>query len=764
MHFQKKGLTYSKHGCLQCKKAHAKCDETKPVCDRCKRTFKKCDYQTAFIIKTFQNSNLNSNTINKDSSSNHTFTTTTTIKRSASNKHSSKNNNTSKHNNILNTFNSRPSVRQELTNDIQNQSNSNIMTTTPLANNNQTTVTTTITTTSPTNLIPQQQNLPTYSLILPKADPIQLPNNEYSSSLGNNDNSHKNMKKNGNILKPFYFVKPNPRVFFPPRDINLLNLLNLDSNINNLKVDDSILSSFTLKDSDIIETIQLIKENDLTTLLKEDPLLKSLIDNNININELDNLIKTNSSKDNDSTKGNTSVENTSAKDKNSIDEDSISNKVSFNDPNFLLFYWKVFIGSSIDGPMKLFPVETILLTFKSFFQLNVTKFPALIHILRYLTSIIMKSYYQSINNLKLMEVWDKYIKLPTLQICLNHLNHLIDNYETDFNLIYLILFTGISLISYDWVKNLNWRSHFKQMIHMMLKINECFQIDKYSFDSIDPNLLLILKYYKLWLPYIEMCALLLSNEGCAIDSINDVNYFLTSSFFLNDYNNSNLIDNNCFLVDGKFNLITGYIIDYNNLFAKLFKFNISLKNDYNINLSGANIIKFKLLNNSEELNQKLFNIGCILSDELNQINKDLDISKILKNIKDIQLRLSMRNSNKICSLIISLYLRFFFLNEDKNNPDSITSSLEKVLEYWYSMPIVDSIGVSSHWTLSIGANIALTMGNKDLFDQYISLLDKHSTNKPHMVKKGLDQLNLLYNSVKENKLDQLVDPKFDIPF
>lgn len=48
--FKKPQSSYSKVGCIQCKKAHRKCNEKTPKCERCERKSLNCVYPPSFIV------------------------------------------------------------------------------------------------------------------------------------------------------------------------------------------------------------------------------------------------------------------------------------------------------------------------------------------------------------------------------------------------------------------------------------------------------------------------------------------------------------------------------------------------------------------------------------------------------------------------------------------------------------------------------------------------------------------------------------------
>ncbi|CCH58492.1 hypothetical protein TBLA_0A07010 [Henningerozyma blattae CBS 6284] len=67
--------SYSKHGCLECKKAHIKCDERKPKCGRCCKLLIECRYEGSIILNSFGDkivpvANENCNKITKERSTN----------------------------------------------------------------------------------------------------------------------------------------------------------------------------------------------------------------------------------------------------------------------------------------------------------------------------------------------------------------------------------------------------------------------------------------------------------------------------------------------------------------------------------------------------------------------------------------------------------------------------------------------------------------------------------------------------------------------
>ena len=62
---------YSRNGCLPCKKAHAKCDEKKPICEKCSKKGKNCTYHLNFINASYTNKTVlpNGNTVDRNLSS-----------------------------------------------------------------------------------------------------------------------------------------------------------------------------------------------------------------------------------------------------------------------------------------------------------------------------------------------------------------------------------------------------------------------------------------------------------------------------------------------------------------------------------------------------------------------------------------------------------------------------------------------------------------------------------------------------------------------
>lgn len=57
LHYKRKPTGYSRIGCVQCKKAHVKCDEQSPVCKRCTRLDLPCTYKVPFIVENSSQQN-----------------------------------------------------------------------------------------------------------------------------------------------------------------------------------------------------------------------------------------------------------------------------------------------------------------------------------------------------------------------------------------------------------------------------------------------------------------------------------------------------------------------------------------------------------------------------------------------------------------------------------------------------------------------------------------------------------------------------------
>lgn len=667
MHPPKKGLVYSKHGCLQCKKAHAKCDETKPICDRCRRTFKQCDYQPAFIIKTFDNKLSNSSNVSRPL---HSYSKISKLTHIPDKKTKSKS--------IIKKTN-----------------------TTNIINNN-------------TNII-NNNNINT--------------NNSTTSNIDDSTTS---------------FIPPNPSSFFLQSDINLLNILDLNSDFDKFKINSNSIN-FNITNNEIIEINNLMKTDGLNSIIKLNPII-NLYKENILINN-------------------------SSNEKNFKFFDSIS----LNDPIFLKLCWKIFIACILDGPIKLFPINNLISLINHFWNYSLT-FPKLNEVIRYLASTVIKSYYRMNEENLLANLWDRYIRMPSLKIC----NQTVKILLNDLDLTNLVIYTGISLLSYDWSKSINWRIHCNEMLRCLNNINSNL------INSLPLSTKILLNFNFLWIHYLELCAFMLSTKGCAIDNDSNLKFLSIKSLMLskiddkdnnsktiitntnnNNLKNNNNIENiysfNTLLLKNKFNIITGFVVDYNQIISKLLLANsYCKKNGYP--LTGGNILKFKIIKFNPIIENYLIKIGNELLFEINLINKNLNIDHLLNDINDIKLRLSLKNSQKISSITLILYIKFFFLNEDKSNFNNIIFLLENLLENWYSMPLKDSIGTLSHWTLSIGARISILINNDNLLNQFFSLLKLNSQAKPHMVSKGIEQLNYYQNCIKQNDMVNLTNSLYDLPF
>ncbi len=112
---KKRKSTYSRKGCLQCKKAHTKCDERKPQCTRCAKRAINCTYKNHFVFQKnefsssspgleYVQSGLGTDNLNNCIDTQHTATATATTITNTTNTNT--NNNTNINNNAgINTTN-----------------------------------------------------------------------------------------------------------------------------------------------------------------------------------------------------------------------------------------------------------------------------------------------------------------------------------------------------------------------------------------------------------------------------------------------------------------------------------------------------------------------------------------------------------------------------------------------------------------------------------------------------------------------------------
>ncbi|CCH57830.1 hypothetical protein TBLA_0A00300 [Henningerozyma blattae CBS 6284] len=749
---QRKLDSYSKRGCNQCKRAHTKCDEVRPICGRCNNRFINCDYSGRFKMKTidakrkFRDSTFNTMDgpkLSRNSSAvkgqETMFQTIRLDKRRVlfekydplqkapiplpiPNKKST-----------ISTFNKAATKLRGVSNDIVKanlltQQNVIDFQNSPKTDTNiqyletQNFIISTDTGKSGAFDTGTSSNSSTPNTDITKFENTFHFQNNFSSSTSHylSYEIEAIVNESNNANDYVHDDKINGLLFIPQSDMLLLNVLNFDHDTKPLS---SICYPSPLfpDNNEAVSIYETVYNFGMRPILETDPLLKTYIQN---YSEID-----------------------------------VINSISLYNESFMAFCWKVIVANTADGILKISPAKNFIHHSESLWEL-MSQFPRIHQSSVYLVSTIFKKYYHRKKNSKMADIWDRYVRMPSLKICLNAINKLTDDWYVENNIIYMLLFSAYSLGTYDWGKSEGWRIHICEMIHCLQVISRWTKLGRPNFLKFEQSLNALYSIYVPWIMYLEKYALLLSNRGGTFYSVEDIE-FLCDELYLKKDKKTNFV-----MVGGKYSLISGSVIEFDVLFKELHKFDAFVKERFpGKSIAGTHLLKLKLTNDDQKLTQEMFKIGLALQSKLTGISKELDYADMFKDIEDAHYKESLIKSNEVSILGLSIYIRYFLLNEDIDNEESIIYDLKKLLNMWTSISTDRDIGAITHWALVIGIEICLAMGNKKLFDSFLNAFKKcESTVKYHAIHRGVRKFKMIEECLSNGDFDGLLGRMFDLPF
>ncbi|CCH58853.1 hypothetical protein TBLA_0A10770 [Henningerozyma blattae CBS 6284] len=682
---------YSKHGCAQCKRAHVKCDEIKPICRRCVKKNINCNYESNLLFKRVLNGS--------------TFTT---------------------------------SKIQISSNPIQQNTNLSLLYSTKDSDHLETI-------SSSNYLTPSSNGIPIIS-----GDDNQVLQRKFHST---NGNQHFNLKEELG-LKPNYFsnlcevnnYKINYSMFFPRNDIHLTSILTFGNNCN-LDVNIiPILSDSFLRDKNILnfkKHIDHIIEN-------FDP-----VKNSVNILNIDFEGKTDShgrkNYNNKVEKGDKEGYDSHGL-RNSISnydnqKEIMINKVDLCDPEFIKFCWDIFITIFSKNFLNSNNIFSKKKLFSSLIKLSET-YPVIHESVRFFSSTMLKNYYFLKRKLNYSNFWDRHIRMPSINFLHKSVKILSLKPDKVLEDWITILIISIIMIGPNSVsKSSGWRYHmhqvfllielieFKLINREIIKINQKDEINLNNKDnsryyiyiddnnSIDRDLIDVYLIFRSFFLYSEVCSILTCENSSIISSTNILRKYFAF------YNSINF-----FKISGEYDLLFGSNASIQNLISELSIMLCDLKESRGINLSGNHILKLKFINNEEISRSNLIEYGNtflrILSKDINTYKvrgyDDRNYSNKLKfsEIENIKQRAICKNRHKVIFLALNLYIKVFYLELEKTNVYAVTELLEDLLESWYQMPdtrLPDSI---SFWTIYFGCLTSLVISKEIYYSQFINILKK----------------------------------------
>ncbi|CCH62055.1 hypothetical protein TBLA_0G01090 [Henningerozyma blattae CBS 6284] len=797
----KNRAVYSRHGCFRCKKMHLKCDEAKPVCSRCKNTQNLCQYQSEFIISTV-NSTKSSNlippmTINssKNSISVRPANGYNRRKTNKSVSSSCTEKNRSIESNAQYSNSSLPIQNLTTRSDIHKSFNEKREP--ELLNTNQ-------------NSFPIQKSIENTChntlVTMCSKDSTHVQTSEVK-----NNNTLNNSPKNSKVSSYFQYVANETLVNTnTSTNKNSKNFLQVKNRLPVLKLRSKTKKT---KKSIKVKTLKALKIN-ITSLLPNQILFSNKINFRSNdippfilevpknfptINEIVNSLiyyknlcmNTNQFNLNFILK----------KDPFLLTPNHAYESLSTFNESILNFSTYLFFNRIYSNFLIFFPQKNLL----KFIELShnlIKKFPTILLIFKLKSSNFLIK-----NNSFTSNYWFNLIKEYTIKYFIKILIYLNKNKEVNFNLIHLIFLSSglvntssnsISTfsnfadqsndlniiqahgISIAQISNSNSnRELILELLKMMRHVESSLSIstrddmfgqDTWKFNSkiISNDLLFGFVYLKFYIYYFIIGDFFIStNKASSVDSTVDIDYLKQPLKCLQLGNNragsnlslkenssrqyANQLDDTIF-INNRLNLLTGYIIDLDVLFCELLEADFQWRANEGFSIMGINILKLKLQENNEQIKSGLYNLGLKLNNELIGIVNSVPINKVLLGIEDTILRQALTLNHSIITTSFSIYIRYFYLNEDSS---SIHHSLNDLLFNLYQILNLKYFSVYSFWTVFIATAITLIIKKPELYNKCIHIIGRIE------VLKNLDLSDIikffckLKNSIEKNDYSDL---------
>ncbi|CCH63062.1 hypothetical protein TBLA_0J00620 [Henningerozyma blattae CBS 6284] len=752
----KRGTLYSKHGCEPCKKAHVKCDESKPFCEKCIKANKICTYKGGFVNKIV---NTRDNFIKKPPIKEQKY-----IRNIKNIDHNIDKNRSV----VISVFpqsafhkNSAQKFNQDKTTGAVHR----IPSTSPSYNTH----------THAGNVDQKKKKKSNIKIkqFTMYSNPIQLSSGSQNSIAPSNMNTQNNSPntspENNNIdlLVDIKGEKPiNGLLFIPRSELYRLTLLNID--LEYFEKSFNLPEKFSFTVNDIIRLRGLAMDRNTEQIAFDDPFRELIESPNYDFNNITN-----------------------------------NNLKILNENKFLAFCWKIFIANSMNGHMKFFPDDKYHKELKELWEIG-KHFVSLHHIIIYIASVIIQNYYYNPKNLfnsidkkiednhtmilklkqqKLSPIWDRYVRLPSLKSCYNYLKSIENKQHTINDLIFLVVFGEISINSFKNGNQMGWKLHLKEMIRCLHIINKSKkQLEYFT----------VFENCKSWLNYLEATSFLLNYKGGAIEIMD----YIPSNALI-----SKVTDNNLSLYNKKFNLITGYVMDFDLIFHKLFQMSLNLKKDFNIIITGANICQLRLTNKNPIIESKLNDFGLNLMEDLKYLDNNINIEKVVEKVADIRRKTAIVYSHRACIIALNLYFRCFFLKKKKDNGDvgdehkmvkrkmkkkSRSKAIIKLnnsydvdddadegeiyeklfkefLFSWKFIPVSNSSNFRIHWTLVVVGNVCIMLGRFDVLEEVRNILRKFMNLMPFIVPRDIRELELLEESIKTGSFEKIENFEYGLP-
>ena len=421
--------------------------------------------------------------------------------------------------------------------------------------------------------------------------------------------------------------------------------------------------------------------------------------------------------------------------------------IPLDDPNLLEFIWLVSRSTLFLGHFSAFPIPKLDKMLNVLRSVDVD-YPLIHNALRYIVATFLRDAYSNHGLSDLSDVWDSYVRIPSMNLCVTLLDEQLKNSTGFFDcsklafVVCLLYSPNSSALYYNWKEHLNgvWK---------LIKTANASLNDEIIQTTKGMNAYTLYKYVRSWLAHKEIFASIVSDKTGIAGNEGGILDILKFPY---------RIDNN--LLTEKFCWVSGIHIDNISMLEKIME-ELSKWKTIGIPLNGVHLIKFKFTNTNNQIKRKLHKFAKPLLKQLKNSLDNEDTHNSLSEIHDFKLRFSFKYSNILLALSIELYLRVFFLNEDETNPKIITRLLESIIEKWYCIPYNENSIWSNHIPIYIAAVVSIIIKNETIESQLFVIINNISKTGSEMAGITAKKLRYTKEILLLQKYELLVNPKYD---
>lgn len=412
------------------------------------------------------------------------------------------------------------------------------------------------------------------------------------------------------------------------------------------------------------------------------------------------------------------------------------------------FCWTLMRCGAIGGGIALFPYDTHLdPLLKTFFSMSKV-YPLVNDVFIYASAIFMKDVYANLNLEYFSHLWDRYVRIPALKRCLDQMvvvmqksDDFCDNIAFTFALSSFFAVEGAS-------KSSAWRLHLQKVCDMFKKV-ESLTPQAFEGENIDFTAYECYLFLKDWFCHSETLAWISADNGGCLDNESDLEKLLSNRA----YSKFNLLNDT-------YDLYRGYTIHFYPLFTKLSAFLLRKKKE-GILLTGTNIIKSLFTGIDKSLSVDLNRFGDELLHLLQCIPTDDDhLDKVTNGLDDLRLKLALKNCTRMYHTALELYTEVFFVRKPVTKI-YYKPRIEKMIELLFSIPYLTTCSIVCHWPIYVGAIISLLLKEKNLYEHFVLVLNDFSSSGIMVASNSVERLTRISKVLACGNYDDLVSPAHD---